>query len=139
MTVLSYTSAVEAARGAIVDVLDGRGLPELGGGQTAGEPAVVAESDFAIDEETEPIGMWHIGRLRIVLQLDEGVGHGGEAEGAQPSDGGMNEHDDLQSIVVVAAANVGVEENGRVRSRGGSVLAVAQDGGDRLVGACIEE
>jgi hypothetical protein len=44
-----------------------------------------------------------------------------------------------RSIVVVAAANVGMEENGRVRSRGGPVLAVAQDGGDGLVGACVEE
>jgi hypothetical protein len=63
-------SAVEAARGAIVDVLDRRGLPELGSGLTAGEPAIGAEGDFAIDEETEPIGMWHLGRLWIVLQLD---------------------------------------------------------------------
>src|SRR6266849_5129864 len=39
--------------------------------------------------------MRHLGRLRIVLQLDERVGHGGEAEGAQTFDGGMNEHDDI--------------------------------------------
>src|SRR5262249_44776657 len=91
------------------------------------------------DEETEPIGMRHLGRLRIVLQLDEGVCHGGEAEGAQPFDGGVNEHDDLQSIVVIATANVGMEENGHVRGRSGPVLAVAQDGGDGLVGACVEE
>jgi hypothetical protein len=62
-----------------------------GGGQAAGEPAIVAEGDFAIDEETEPIGMRYLGRLWIVLQLDEGVGHGGEAEGAQSFDGGVNE------------------------------------------------
>src|SRR5260370_35159267 len=39
--------------------------------------------------------MRHLGRLRIVLQLDERVGHGGEAEGAQTFDGGMNGHDDI--------------------------------------------
>jgi hypothetical protein len=32
-----------------------------------------------------------------------------------------------------------MEENGRVRSCGGPVLAVAQDGGDGLVGARVEE
>jgi hypothetical protein len=34
----------------------------------------------------------HLGRLGIVLQFDEGIGHGGEAEGAQAIDGGVNEH-----------------------------------------------
>jgi hypothetical protein len=52
-------SAVEAARSAIVDVLDGGGLSELGGGQAARETAVVTKGDFAIDEETEPIGVRH--------------------------------------------------------------------------------
>ena len=32
-----------------------------------------------------------------------------------------------------------MEENGRVRGCGGPVLAVAQDGSDGLVGACVEE
>jgi hypothetical protein len=39
----------------------------------------------------------------------------------------------------VATADVGMEENGRVRGRSGPVLAVAQDGGDGLVGARVEE
>src|SRR6516164_1654142 len=88
-------STVEAARGAIVDVLDGGGLTELGSGQAAHEAAVIAKGDFAIDEEAEPIGVRHLGRLWIVLQLDERVSHGGEPEGAQTFDGWMNEHDDL--------------------------------------------
>jgi hypothetical protein len=33
-----------------------------------------------IDEEAEPIGVRHLGCLRIVLQFDECVGHGSEAE-----------------------------------------------------------
>src|SRR6185312_14544258 len=65
---------VKAASGAIVDVLDGGGLPELGTGQAAREAAVVAGGDFPIDEEAEPIGVRHPGRLGIVLQFDEGIG-----------------------------------------------------------------
>ena len=87
--------AVEAASGAIVDVLDGGSLPELGTGQAARKAAIVAGGDLAIDEEPEPIGVWHLDRLGIVLQFDEGIGHGGKAEGAQAVDSGMNEHDDL--------------------------------------------
>jgi hypothetical protein len=86
---------IETTGGAIVDVLDGGGLTELGTGQAAREAAVVAGSDLAIDEEAEPIGVRHPGRLGIVLQFDEGIGHGGEAEGAQAIDGGVNEHADL--------------------------------------------
>jgi hypothetical protein len=53
-------SAVEAARGAIVDVLDGRGLPKLGGGQTAGERAVIGEGNFAIDSIMRNIEGWYL-------------------------------------------------------------------------------
>ena len=62
---------VETAGGAIVDVLDGGRLTELGAGQAAREAAVVAGSDLAIDEEAEPIGVRHLGGLGIVLQFDE--------------------------------------------------------------------
>ena len=86
---------IETTGGAIVDVLDGGGLTELGTGQAAREAAVVAGSDLAIDEEAEPIGVRHPGRLGIVLQFDEGIGHGGEAECAQAIDGGVKEHANL--------------------------------------------
>src|SRR5581483_666398 len=58
---------VKAASGAIVDVLDGGGLTELGTGQAARKATVVARGDLAIDEEAEPIGVRHPGRLGIVL------------------------------------------------------------------------
>jgi len=74
-------SAIEPPRSAVVDVLDGGGLTELGGGQAARETAVVAKGGFAIDEQAEPVGMRHLGGLRIVVQLDERVRHGGETEG----------------------------------------------------------
>ena len=73
-------SPVEPPSGAVIDVLDGGGLTELGGGQSACEAAIVSKGSFPVDEQTEPIGMRHLGRLRIVLHLDEGFSHGGEAE-----------------------------------------------------------
>ena len=87
--------AVKAASGAIVHVLDGGDLTQLGTGQAAHEAAVVASGDLAIDEEAEPIGVRHPGRLGIVLQFGECIGHGGEAEGPQAIDGRVNEHADL--------------------------------------------
>jgi hypothetical protein len=51
---------------------------------------------FPVDKQAEPIGMRHLGRLRIVLHLlNESVGHGGKAERAQAFDGGMNGYDGL--------------------------------------------
>src|ERR1700719_1186275 len=45
-----------------------------------------------------------------------------------------------RSIVVITATDVGMEENGRVRRSGlRLVLAAAQDGGDGLVGARVEQ
>src|SRR5215831_3199458 len=95
--------AIEPSRSAVVDVLDGGGLTQLGGGQAVRETAVVAKRNFAIDEQAEPVGMRHLGGLRIVLQFDEGVGHGGKTEGAQTFDGWMNEHDN----VLISCSNHG--------------------------------
>ena len=80
MTPIFTFAPSEPSSGAIVDVLDGGGLTKLGGGQAACKAAIVSKGSFPVDEQTEPIGMRHLGRLRIVLHLDEGVGHGGEAK-----------------------------------------------------------
>ncbi len=84
---------VETASGTVIDALDGGRLTELGVAQAACEAAVVSGGDLAIDEQAEPIGVRHLGRLWIVLQFDKGIGHGGKAECTQALDGGMNEHD----------------------------------------------
>ena len=56
-------------------------LTEFGGRETA-HKAGCGEGDLVIDEQAEPIGMGYRGALLIVLQFDEGIGDGGEAEGA---------------------------------------------------------
>src|ERR1700761_5612465 len=86
---------IETAGGAVIDVLDGGRLAQLGGGQAAREAAVIPGGDLAIDKQAEPIGMRHLGRVGIVLEFDEGLGHGREAKGAQAFDGGMYEHDNV--------------------------------------------
>lgn len=66
--------------------------------------------------------MRHPGRLGIVLRFDEGIGHCGEAEGAQAIDNGMNKHADLLINCSTAAADVGVEEDGHLLG-GGAILS----------------
>ena len=85
-------SAVEAAVGAEVDVLDDGRLAQPGLAQAAGEALVLAAGRLAIDEQPEPILAAQFGGIGSVLQLDEGIGHGGEAERAQALDRGVDQH-----------------------------------------------
>jgi hypothetical protein len=60
---------IETASGAVIDVLDGGRLAELGVAQAACEAAVISGGDLTIDEETEPIGVRHLGCLGIVKRM----------------------------------------------------------------------
>jgi hypothetical protein len=55
--------AVEAALGAIVDVLDAGLLAQPGVAQAGGEPLVVAQRGFAFEQQGEPLGVAEAGRL----------------------------------------------------------------------------
>ena len=77
---LEEESTVEAAVGVEVDVLDDGRLAQPGLAQAAGEPLVLAAGRFAIDEQPEPILAAEFAGVGSVLQLDKGIGHGGEAE-----------------------------------------------------------
>jgi hypothetical protein len=85
-------SAVEAAMGAEIDVLDDGGLAQPGFAQAAGEPLVLVAGRLAIDEQPEPVLAAELAGIGGVLQLDEGVGHGGEAEHTQALDGRVDQH-----------------------------------------------
>ena len=89
---LEEEGAVEAAMCPEVDVLDNRGLAQPSLAQTAGEALVFAARRLAIDEQPEPILTRQLGSIGGVLQLDEGVGHGGKTECAQPLDSRMDQH-----------------------------------------------
>jgi hypothetical protein len=89
---LEEESPVEAAVGAEVDVLDDGRLAQPGLAQTAGEPLVLAAGRLAIDEQPEPILAAEFAGIGSVLQLDKGIGHGGETERPQALDRGMDQH-----------------------------------------------
>ena len=73
-----------------VDVLDNGGLAQPSLAQAASEALVLAAGRFAVDEQPKPILARQLGGVGSVLQLDEGVGHGGKAECAQPLDRGVD-------------------------------------------------
>src|ERR1700676_81661 len=87
---LEEQGAVEAAVRTKVDVLDNRGLAQPSLAQTAGEALILAAGCLPVREEPEPILPRQRGGVGDVLQFDEGVGHGGEAERAQPLDQRMD-------------------------------------------------
>src|SRR5438046_9102164 len=89
---LEKEGTVEAAVGAEIDVLDDGRLAQPGLAQAAGEPLVLAAGRFAIDEQPEPILAAEFADVGSVLQLDKGIGHGGEAERPQALDRGMDQH-----------------------------------------------
>lgn len=84
--------AVEAARRVQIDVFDNGGLAQLGLAQAAGKALVLAAGRLAVDQQAEPVFPAQLGGVGRVLQLDEGIGHGRQAERAQPLDRGMDQH-----------------------------------------------
>lgn len=86
-------SAIETARGAVIDVFD-RGLMAQLGVAEPGEQAPVAPiADFAIEQEAEPFGMGQRGGFGGSFDLVEGFGHAGKAELMQQIEGWMGQQD----------------------------------------------
>jgi hypothetical protein len=55
-------------------------LAQLGDMEAAGETTIVAVGRFAIDKQAEPVRVRELDSLWIVLQFDEGIGHGGQPD-----------------------------------------------------------
>ena len=67
--------SVEAARCAVIDVLDDGVVAQPGIAQSGGQALVAAMSDLAINEQAEPVGM---GQRRAVtggFEFGEGLRH----------------------------------------------------------------
>ena len=88
-----HERAIEAARGAPVDILDGGALTQLGMAQPGGELAIGALGGFALEQQGEPLGMIESGGAVVALHLGEGTSHAGEAELDELIDGGVGEQD----------------------------------------------
>ena len=108
---LEEESTVEPAVGAEVDVLDYRRLAQPGLAQAAGKSLVLAAGRLAIDEQPKPIFAAEFAGIGRVLHLDEGVGHGGQAERAQALDGRVDQQflSPNRLMVVAGAADVLVD------------------------------
>jgi len=88
---LGEQRAVKTARGAVVDVLDARLLAQLGVAQAGGEPLVVAQRGFALEQKREPFVVTEACGLAGGFDIGEGLGHAVEAEGVEAVEGRMGE------------------------------------------------
>jgi hypothetical protein len=85
-------SAVEAAWGPVIDVLDVGLLAQSGIAQAGGKPLVVAMGELAIDQQPEPVGMSERGGFVGSFELGERLGHAGQAKLAQLVEHWMGKH-----------------------------------------------
>jgi hypothetical protein len=90
---LEEEGAIEAARGAVIDVFDASLVAQLGVAQTGGESLVAAMADFALEQQAEPFEMGELGGFAAGLDFVAGLEHGVEAELAELVERGMSEHD----------------------------------------------
>src|SRR5438309_8839406 len=111
---LEEESTVETAVGAEIDVLDDGRLAQPGLTQAAGEPLVLAAGRLAIDEQPEPILATEFVGIGGILQLEKGIGHGGEAERAQALTVGW---------ISIASPRVSGSSRARECSRGSAAAA----------------
>jgi hypothetical protein len=73
-------SAVEAAWGPVIDVLDAGLLAQSVIAQPGGRALVAAMGELAIDQQPEPVGMSERGGFLGGIELGKGLGHAGEAK-----------------------------------------------------------
>jgi len=71
-------SAVEAACGSVIDVLDAGLLAQPGIAQPGGKPLVAAMSELAIDQQRKPVGMSECGGFVGSVELGKRLGHAGQ-------------------------------------------------------------
>jgi hypothetical protein len=76
---LMERGAIEAAREAVIDLLDDGVAAQPGIAQPGGEALVVAMGDLAIDQQAEPIGMGERRAFAGGFEFGEGLGHACEA------------------------------------------------------------
>ena len=70
-------SAVEAARGSVIDVLNTGLLAQSGVAQSCGEPLIAAMGELTIEQEAEPVGVSKRGGFVGSFELGKCLGHAG--------------------------------------------------------------
>ena len=81
--------AIEAARGPIVDILHGGGVPQLGGSCAGLEALLLAQGGLMFDQQAEPLGMVEGVALGVGGEVTEALGHAFEAEFVQAVECGV--------------------------------------------------
>ena len=71
---------VEAARRAVIDILDTGGLPQLGGTGAALKAFLPPQRRFLFQQQGQPFGMRQAGDLRLRREFREALGHAVQAE-----------------------------------------------------------
>ena len=67
--------AIEAARGAVIDVLDDGVVAQPGIAQAGGQTFVVAMGHLAIDQQAKPVGVGQGCSFTRGFEFGEGLGH----------------------------------------------------------------
>ena len=83
--------AIEAARGAVIDILDRSLMAQPGITQTSEQAPVTPIADLLIEQQGEPFGMGERGGLSGCFDLSEGLGHAVESELMKQIEGWMGE------------------------------------------------
>ena len=83
--------AIETARGAVIDILDGSLMAEPGVAQAGEQAPVPPIADLAIEQQGEPFGVGQRGGLTGCFDLAEGHGHAVEPELMKQIEGWMGE------------------------------------------------
>jgi hypothetical protein len=84
--------AVEAAGGAMIDVLRGGLLAQACEPQPGGQPLAVAFQRLALDQHGQPVLEAKISGIGVAALLLERARHAGEPEFAQAVGGGVGQH-----------------------------------------------
>ena len=83
--------AVEAARGAVIDILDGGLMAQPGIAQAGVQPPVTPVAGLLVEQQSEPFRMGQRGGFPGGFDLAEGFGHAGKSELMQQIECGMGE------------------------------------------------
>src|SRR5208337_3483395 len=88
---LQEQRTVEAARRAVIDILDRGQMAQLGGLGAAFEALLLAQRALALKQDAEPLGMAEGRALRVIGDIPEALGHAVQAELGQQVERWMSE------------------------------------------------
>lgn len=84
---------VEPPRRSIINILDdGLDVAQPGGAQANVKTPGAAVGDLAVEQHGQPLGMCQLGRLCLLLELDESIGHAIELQRSELIECRMCQH-----------------------------------------------